>query len=47
MNTEERRIGVYICHCEPNIAGTVDIERLHYLALTPFLLYASLVSEGA
>jgi heterodisulfide reductase subunit A len=25
---EERRIGVYICHCGSNIAGTVDVEGL-------------------
>src|SRR3989304_4032253 len=25
---EERKIGVYICHCGSNIAGTVDVEGL-------------------
>ena len=24
----ERRIGVYICHCGSNIAGTVDVEKV-------------------
>jgi heterodisulfide reductase subunit A len=24
----ERRIGVYICHCGANIAGTVDVEKV-------------------
>jgi heterodisulfide reductase subunit A len=27
-NTEEARIGVYICHCGTNIAGTVDVKKL-------------------
>ncbi|MDD4876388.1 MAG: CoB--CoM heterodisulfide reductase iron-sulfur subunit A family protein [Dehalococcoidales bacterium] len=26
--TEERRIGVYICHCGSNISGKVDIEQV-------------------
>ncbi len=26
--TEEVRIGVYICHCGSNIAGTVDVEEV-------------------
>jgi len=26
MNMDERRSGVYICHCGTNIAGTVDVE---------------------
>jgi heterodisulfide reductase subunit A len=25
---DERRIGVYVCHCGTNIAGTVDVEEL-------------------
>jgi heterodisulfide reductase subunit A len=28
MENKEVRIGVYICHCGSNIAGTVDIEEL-------------------
>ncbi|GAI70720.1 unnamed protein product, partial [marine sediment metagenome] len=24
----ERRIGVYVCHCGANIAGTVDVEQV-------------------
>ncbi len=27
-NANERRIGVYICHCGSNIAGTVDVEAV-------------------
>ena len=30
---EEIRIGVYICHCGLNIAGTVDVEELASYAL--------------
>ena len=30
----ERRIGVYICHCGLNIAGTVDVEELATYART-------------
>jgi heterodisulfide reductase subunit A2 len=26
MNTDEPRVGVYVCHCGSNIAGTVDVE---------------------
>jgi heterodisulfide reductase subunit A len=29
---EERRIGVYVCHCGSNIAGTVDCEKVAELA---------------
>ena len=28
MGNEEKRIGVYICHCGSNIAGTVDVEQV-------------------
>ena len=28
MNNTDRKIGVYICHCGSNIAGTVDIEEV-------------------
>ena len=30
--SRDMRIGVYICHCGTNIAGTVDIERLREFA---------------
>jgi len=30
----ERRIGVYVCHCGLNIAGTVDVEELAEYAAT-------------
>ncbi len=33
-NHQERRIGVYICHCGLNIAGTVDVEKLVEYAST-------------
>jgi heterodisulfide reductase subunit A len=26
METEEPRIGVFVCHCGHNIAGTIDVE---------------------
>jgi heterodisulfide reductase subunit A2 len=28
MNTDEPRVGVYVCHCGSNIAGTVDVEEV-------------------
>ena len=28
MDNAERKIGVYICHCGSNIAGTVDVEEV-------------------
>ncbi len=28
MNDKKERIGVYICHCGSNIAGTVDVEEV-------------------
>ena len=28
------RIGVFVCHCGSNIAGTVDVEQLAERALT-------------
>jgi heterodisulfide reductase subunit A len=28
LRENEKRIGVYICHCGLNIAGTVDVEEL-------------------
>ena len=31
---EERRIGVYVCHCGLNIAGTVDVKRVAEYAAT-------------
>ena len=26
-NNQEIRIGVYVCHCGSNIAGTVNVEK--------------------
>ena len=46
MSTEERRIGVSICHCGTNIAGTVDIQNLWMLKNNQFgAVYASHVLE--
>ncbi|WXG44123.1 MAG: CoB--CoM heterodisulfide reductase iron-sulfur subunit A family protein [Promethearchaeati archaeon SRVP18_Atabeyarchaeia-1] len=28
LSNEEPRIGVYVCHCGSNIAGTVDVEKV-------------------
>ena len=28
MDNTDRKIGVYICHCGSNIAGTVDVEAV-------------------
>ncbi len=28
----EPRIGVYVCHCGSNIAGTVDVEQVAQIA---------------
>ena len=28
INREEPRIGVYVCHCGTNIAGTIDVEAV-------------------
>jgi len=37
----ERKIGVYICHCGANIAGTVDVERVTQFASDlPFVVSA-------
>jgi heterodisulfide reductase subunit A len=33
-NKEEVRIGVYVCHCGSNIAGTVDVEAVTEFAKT-------------
>jgi heterodisulfide reductase subunit A len=47
MNTEEPRIGVYVCHCGTNIAGVVDVKGvaefargLEGVVLAKDLLYA-------
>ena len=32
MGTEEPRIGVFVCHCGHNIAGTVDVESVAQVA---------------
>jgi len=34
MENMDRKIGVYICHCGSNIAGTVDVEAVTELAQT-------------
>jgi heterodisulfide reductase subunit A len=31
---QERRVGVYVCHCGLNIAGTVDVEKVAAYAAT-------------
>ena len=37
----EKRVGVYICHCGLNIAGTVDVEELaNYAATLPNVVIA-------
>jgi len=28
MDTQQERIGVYVCHCGSNIAGVVDVESV-------------------
>ncbi|UCE16832.1 MAG: hypothetical protein JSV12_04305, partial [Candidatus Bathyarchaeota archaeon] len=33
-SSEETRIGVYVCHCGLNIAGTVDCEAVAKFAAT-------------
>jgi heterodisulfide reductase subunit A len=38
---EEPRIGVYVCHCGTNIAGTVDVEEVaKYAATLPHVVVA-------
>jgi heterodisulfide reductase subunit A len=40
-DTEELRIGVFVCHCGLNIAGTVDIKAVaDYAATLPHVAYA-------
>lgn len=40
-NDEEPRIGVFICHCGHNIAGTVDVEKVaEYAATLPDVVEA-------
>ena len=39
---EEIRIGVFICHCGHNIAGTVDVESVSEMAMKlPGVVYAT------
>ena len=26
--TEQERVGVYVCHCGSNIAGTIDVDEV-------------------
>ena len=36
------RIGVFICHCGTNIAGTVDVEKVtEELAKVPGVVYST------
>jgi heterodisulfide reductase subunit A len=38
---EERKIGVYVCHCGLNIAGTVDVKKVaEYAATLPSVVVA-------
>ncbi len=42
MGEEEPRIGVFICHCGINIAGTVDVEAVaDYVRTLPNVSYAT------
>ena len=34
MTENQKKIGVYICHCGTNIAGTVDVAAVCELAAT-------------
>jgi heterodisulfide reductase subunit A len=34
MEKQEPRVGVYVCHCGSNIAGTVDVEKVAEFART-------------
>jgi heterodisulfide reductase subunit A len=41
MQSTERKIGVYICHCGANIAGTVDVAQVTEFAKgLPFVVVA-------
>jgi len=41
MSGEEIRIGVYVCHCGTNIAGTVDVEEVvRYASTLPNVVIA-------
>lgn len=41
MEREERRIGVYVCHCGVNIAATVDVEEVaKYAGTLPSVVLA-------
>ena len=42
MNDTEQRIGVFICHCGENIAGTVDVEEaVEFAKGLPNVVYAT------
>jgi len=42
MMVEEPRIGVFVCHCGKNIAGTVDVARVaEYAKTLPDVVYSS------
>ncbi|MGD9359206.1 MAG: FAD-dependent oxidoreductase [Desulfobacterales bacterium] len=42
VSKEEPRIGVFVCHCGINIAGTVDVEAVtEYVRMLPNVAYAT------
>ena len=45
---ETLRIGVYVCHCGSNIAGTVDVEALaNFAAGQPNVVLARITNTCA
>ncbi|MFQ6088388.1 MAG: 4Fe-4S binding protein [Candidatus Methanofastidiosia archaeon] len=41
MYNEEVRIGIYVCHCGTNIAGTVDVKRVvEFASILPHVVVA-------
>jgi len=41
-NTEEPRVGVFVCHCGLNIAGTIDVKAVaEYAQTLPNVVYAT------
>ncbi|MFQ5910997.1 MAG: FAD-dependent oxidoreductase, partial [Thermoplasmata archaeon] len=41
LETDERRIGVFVCHCGKNIASVVDVKNLtEYAKGLPYVVYA-------
>ncbi len=42
VNDEEPRIGVFVCHCGTNIAGTIDVEKVtNAISNVPNVAFAS------